>query len=80
VLAALVARPVTDAELAAVVDDPERVEVVLSGLIADGLVVRRGNRFMLPGDLVRAARAQRGIAASAGGASPQGERGAQCPL
>jgi A/G-specific adenine glycosylase len=46
VLAALVARPVTDAELAVVVDDPQRADAVLSGLMADGLVVRRDDGFL----------------------------------
>ena len=50
VLAALVARPVTDAELIAVVDDPDRTVSVVAGLLADGLIVRRGDRLLLPGD------------------------------
>jgi A/G-specific adenine glycosylase len=54
VLAALVARPVTDAELAVVVGDPRRAERVVAGLVDDGLVVRRGDgSFSLPGDSPR---------------------------
>jgi A/G-specific adenine glycosylase len=50
VLAALVVRPATRAELAGVVDDRARAERVVAGLVDDGLVVRRGDRLSLPGD------------------------------
>jgi hypothetical protein len=42
---------VTDAELAVVVDDPQRAERVVAGLVDDGLVVRCNGHISLPDDL-----------------------------
>jgi 3-isopropylmalate/(R)-2-methylmalate dehydratase small subunit len=66
--------------------DDATQERFLEGLDDIGITLRseaaittyeQGRPSWMPSVGVRAARAQRGIAASAGGASPQGERGAQ---